>query len=187
MAYPWSKLNPWPRKPWGFGSVSFPAEYTYGLILPQRGLRTRAYLPGPKDRMVLGKTKLPYFHVMDFSLTSQESLDGTILPTDNFTMLAIMGTAKLDGEGAAHFRTQSFQLTDTNGNGLKFSSTAVDDANAVGSAMLPLILRCPYPAPNMLAILNRTANVNSEHNAVQIVMYGVKELDATGAPPATNV
>lgn len=181
--YQWNKLNAWPRKPWGFGQVSFPEQYEYGFLRPDRMMRSVAYVPDAKERRLLGQSKLPYFHVMNFPLGPQESLDGNILPTDNFVMLALMGTSETsDQEVAGKFRTQFFQLTDDAGNGVRFSSTGVNGENAVGTAQKPLFIKRPYPCPNMLAILNRTANRNTIPNDVQIVVYGVKELDATGAP-----
>jgi len=182
--YQWNKLNPWPRKPWGFGQVSFPEQYEYGFLRPDRMMRSRAYIPDSLERALLGFAKLPYFHVMNFSLDSQESQDNNILPTDNFVMLALMGTSVEEGEEfpiEGKFRTQFFQLTDDQGNGMRFSSTGVNGENAVGTAQRPLFLRRPYPCPNMMAILNRTANRDTVHNDVQIVVYGVKDLDATGA------
>ncbi len=187
--YQWNKLNPWPRRPWGFGQVSFPEQYEYGFLRPNRMMRSIAYIPDARERALLGFSKLPYFHVMNFDLAAQETQDNNILPTDNFVLLSLMGTSvatdTVDDEPvliAGHFRTQFFQLTDDSGNGMRFSSTGVNGENAVGTAQKPLFFRKPYPAPNMLAILNRTANRDTLPNAVQIVAYGVKDLDATGAP-----
>lgn len=179
---------PWPRSAWGFGGRSYPRGYSYGLLLPRRTLRTRAYVPDARDRMALGHGKLPYWHVMNFSLASQETQDGAIVPTDNFILLAMMGTSTPFTVGVdLPFRTQSFQLTDTSGNGVRFSTVGVDGENFVGTAQRPMIIKRPYPTPNMLSILNRTANRSTSANTVQLAFYGVKDVDAQGAaPPAYN-
>lgn len=169
------------KQPWGFGQASFPSGWRYGLLLPRRTVASRAYLPGPKERMALGRTRIPFWWVMDFTLEPQASGDGTITPIYNFTLLSMMATS----EQEAGFRTQNFQLSDNCGSGAAFSRVGIDFPNAAGTAQRPLFIKKPYPMPNMLSLLNRTANLDATvdtTNDVQLAFYGVRDMDHMGVP-----
>lgn len=150
-----------------------PRRWALGLITPQRKLASRAYYPGPVVRFALGDSKRAYWHVLDYTLAARRSADNEIIPQDGFVLMALTGNS----QRAPGFRTQFFQVLDGK-NGLRWSRTGVNFPNLLGSGALPFVLRRPYPAPELRAILNRVGNldtVDAQTNAVQIVLYGVKD------------
>ena len=157
---------------WGFRRApSFPEGYPYGLMLSYAKTASRAYLPSALERRSLGKNKQPFWWVFDYDLQSQASDDDAIAPTANFVALSMMSTSSQ----AAGFRTQFRQMADNKGLGFNFSRVPVDNANLFGTAQYPAFLKHPYPMPNHLSLLNRTANKAAAENVIQIAIFGVRD------------
>ena len=146
---------PFPKKPWGFGGRSFPRGWTYGLMLPRYKIFSRAYLPGPKERMALGRNKIPFWHSMRYDLQAQVSGDGNITPLNNVVLLSMMATSSQ----AKGFRSQFGQLVDDQGKVCRWSRVGINSPNMFGTAQKPFPIKHPYPMPNLLALLNRCANL----------------------------
>lgn len=147
------------------------------VALPWANLMERAYLPSPIERKALGRCKTPFWHVLEFSLQAEETGDSGIVPTSNFTALALLATT----DQSAGFRARLRQIVDEQGNGFNFSRVPIRDVNLVGTAQRPLFLKHPYPMPNLLSLLNRTTNrapstaPSSGVNNIQICVYGVRD------------
>ncbi len=122
--------------------------------------------PEEIDVAPLGQNRAPYWWPFNYntqdsnSLQAQQTLDAAISPAGNFIILKILATAS-QPKG---FRTQFRQLVDSNGGGLNFSRVGIEQSNMaglVGDPVLPqapFTLPIPYATPNLLSILNRTAN-----------------------------
>ena len=156
---------------------TFPPGWTLGLVLPWCVMTARAYLPSVPERRALGSRKTPFWHVLNYTLQAQETGDSGIVPTSNFTALALVATT----DQARGLRARFRQIVDERGNGFNFSRVPINDANGFGTAQRPLFLKHPYPMPNLLSVLNRTANralttdPNSGVNNIQICVYGVRD------------
>ena len=156
------------NRPWaGQG----PARISLGLMTPRRKLASSAYFPGPRARLHLRGAKMPYWHVINYSLASRESGDSRVVTGKEFTLVALMGNSDQAGES---FRTQFFHLIDKR-RGFRFSRTGLNVGNALGRATDPFILRRPYSMPNETTLLNRTQNLATVTNAIQIVAYGLMD------------
>ena len=157
--------------------MSYPEGWRLGLVLPWCIVMARAYLPSPPERQAIGSRKTPFWYALDYNLQAQVTDNNGISPTGNFVGLAIVSTAS-QGRG---FRTQFRQLADEQGNGFAFSRVPIDDVNSTGTAQRPLFLKHPYPMPNNLSLLNRTANKalstdpSAGRNAIQVCIYGVRD------------
>ncbi len=162
---------PFPRKPWGRGGGSYPAAYTFGLLLSARGLGSVAYLPAVKERRALGRNRVPFWHVLSYNVQSQASDNQSIAPTGNFVALSMMATPTTNNQ----LRTQFRQIADEGGMGFNLSRVLVDNLNQFGTAQRPFIFRHLYPMPNHLSLLNRMTNLATTANVVQICIYGVKD------------
>ena len=157
--------------------TTYPEGWTLGLVLPWCVATARAYLPSSPERRAIGSRKSPFWLVLDYDLQAQVTDNNGVSPTGNFVALAIVSTATR----TRGFRTQFRQLADEQGNGFALSPVPIDDVNAAGTAQRPLFLKHPYPMPNHLSLLNRTANKalstdpSSGRNAIQICIYGVRD------------
>ncbi len=163
---------PFPRGGvWKFGRGQFPRGWPFGFLMPGSTLASSAYMPGPKERRALGYNRIPYWHVINYAAGAQVSLDDEILPVGNFILLALTATRSQMGPG---FQSQFFQLADESGTGFRFSRIGIIDFNVFGTAERPWIFKIPYPLPNLLALLNRTANRSLLANTIQLAFYGVR-------------
>lgn len=151
---------------WERGSTAWPRMWGVGIILPRR------------VRLSLAGAAHPYWHVIASALAARESQDSDILPDDDFTAIALIGSAT---EPERSFRSQFYQVVDAD-NGYQISRLPVNQENLLGSAQRPFLLRHPYPMPNRHAFLNRTQNMRNAANTAQTVIYGVKEYRTKGAP-----
>jgi hypothetical protein len=166
----------WQRGPWKFaGGAPFPRGWTFGLVTPGYKLLSSAYLPGSKARRAIGSNRIPFWHVVNYTLAALASGDDRILPTNHFILLSIMATMS-QGNG---FQTQFFQVADDKGTGFRFSNVGVIFDEITGTAEAPYIMRRPYPMQDLLPLANRVANRATAANTVQLVLYGLKQY-ATG-------
>lgn len=161
------------RGPWRFGGPQFPSGWPFGLLLPETGLQSSAYVTPPKERQALGLAqRLPYWFVINYTVGALISSDDQILPVGNFVALALIGSSQ---QGPTSYQTQWFQLVDGQGQGFRFSRIGVIDRNMIGTANRPFILRHIYPMPNLLSLLNRLSNRAAATQNVQLCVYGVRE------------
>jgi hypothetical protein len=144
---------------WERGASAWPRAWGVGKILPRR------------VRVALAGAIHPYWHVINNALAARESQDSDILPDDDFTAIALIGSAT---EPPRSFRSQFYQVVDPD-NGYQISRLPVNQENLLGTAQRPFLLRNPYPMPNRHAFLNRTQNMRNAANTAQTVIYGVKE------------
>lgn len=157
--------------------MTYPEGWTLGLVLPWCIPTARAYLPSVPERRAIGARKTPFWYAMNYSLQAQVTDNNGVSPLGNFVALAVLGSTSQ----ARGFRTKFRQLVDQSGKGFSFSRVPIDDVNSGGTAQRPLFLKHPYPMPNNLGLLNRTANKalttdpSAGVNAVQICIYGVRD------------
>src|SRR5262249_34831453 len=124
------------------GTKPFPPNFVFGFMTPGRTIASSAYLPGVKQRRALGSNRIPFWHVLNYSLASLQALDNNALPSNDFVLLAIVGTSS---QGPNSFQTQFYQVNAPGGAGLKLSRVPVTDSNIVGSAQAPAIQKRPWP------------------------------------------
>lgn len=152
--------------------MQFPRGWPFGFLMPEMGLASSAYVPTPRDRLALGTQRVPYWLVINYTPGALVSVDDQMLPIGNFVALALLGTSE---RGPTSYQTQFFQLADTTGSGFRFSRIGIIDQNGVGTAERPFVFKRPYPMPDLLALLNRTANRASASQNIQLCVYGVRE------------
>lgn len=145
-----------------------PVRIALGLMTPRRKLASSAYFPGPRARLHLRGAKMPYWQVINYSLDSRESGDSRVVTGKDFTLVALMGNSDQAGES---FRTQFYHLVDKR-RGFRFSRTGLNVGNALGNGADPFILRRPYSMPSETALLNRTQNLATVTNTIQVAAYG---------------
>jgi len=160
------------RGPWKTGGRQYPVGWPFGLLLPETGLASSAYVTTPKDRRALGKQRVPFWQVINYTLGALVSGDDQVMPVGNFVALALVGTSE---QGPTSYQSQDFQLVDEQGQGFRFSRVGVIDSNIHGTANQPFIFRRPYPMPDLLSLLNRTANRAAVSQNIQVCIYGVRE------------
>lgn len=147
------------------------AKIMLGLMTPRRKLASSAYFPGPRARAPLYGGKQPYWQVFNYSLNSRQSGDSRIVTGKNFTLVALMGNSNQAG---LSFRTQFYHMVGP-GLGFRFSRVGENFSNHVGSATDPFILRRPYVMAAETSLQNRTQNLTTNTNAIQIVAYGLMD------------
>lgn len=129
------------------------------------------------QRRAIGSRKTPFWLALDYSLAALVTDYNGAPAAGNFIALAIVGTSSR----SRGFRTRFHQVVGEGGAAIPLSRVPIDQANAVGTAQRPLFLRHPFPMPNFLSLLNRTANralstdPSSGQNAIQICVYGVRD------------
>jgi hypothetical protein len=160
------------RGPWKTAKRQYPVGWPFGFLIPETGLASSAYVTTPKDRRALGKQRVPFWQVINYALGALVSGDDQVMPVGNFVALALVGTSE---QGPGSYQTQHFQLVDEAGQGFRFSRVGVIDSNINGTANRPFIFRRPYPMPDLLSLLNRTANRAATAQNVQLCIYGVRE------------
>lgn len=164
-------------------------RYPYNSTFKDDWQLANAREPDEIDLAPLGHARAPYWWPFNYntqesnSLQAQQTLDGAISPAANFILLKLLATAS-QPKG---FRTQFRQLINSNGGGLNFSRVGIEQSNVaglvgtVGTPQAPFTLPIPYATPNLLSILNRTANKantldpGTGVNDVQICMFGMRE------------
>ena len=162
------------RGAWREGQKPYPRGWPFGLLMPGTTIASSAYLPGPRERRALGGNRVPYWHIINYAAGAQVSLDDQVLPVGDFVLLALTATRSQMGPG---FQSQFFQLADDKGTGFRFSRIGIIDFNCFGTAERPWIFKYPYPLPNLLALLNRTANRSLFANTIQLAFYGVRHYE----------
>ena len=167
--------SPWFRRgAWKWGGLKYPKGWKLGLYLPRWGIRSRLFVPSPKDRMALGPDRYPYWYVLDYTGANapiaRDSGDDRLLPDRDFTALALLGNSD---QAAPTFTTGFFQVIGE--GGFRFQRVAVDSRSMLGTARFPLLLKHPFHHPNGEPLLNRVINLTTLTNSVQVVVYGVKQ------------
>jgi hypothetical protein len=145
-------------------NAGLPMRHALGLWLTHRKLASPGYVPGPQARQALAG-KLPYWYVFDFNLAARQTTELRAVTSKNFYLLAVLGNPAPQ----TTFRAQIFDAKRKK----RFSDRGMNDANLVGIAALPFLLREPYQFAPLSPILVRVQNVSNAANAGQIVLYGM--------------
>ncbi len=162
--------NCWTQSRW---PLQFPRGWPLGVITGPRKHATKNFMPGPRERMAIGRRVSPFWHVVNFALPARETADSQIVPRDNFALAALMATTDQPAPAGATFHARFFQVRGQ--AGYSFSRTGINGGNCLGTAPRPFYFRKPYWAPNGEAILCRAANTVAAVNNVQVVLFGYRQ------------
>ena len=164
--------NAWNYRRWPY---PFPAAYKLGIYTGQRKVTSRAFLPGPLERMAIGQPVEPYWHVVNFAPESRDSGDGEVVPTGSLAYMALMAStdqAAPAGQNAS-FDAHLYQVAGEK-SGHRWQRTLVNAPNFFGTAQQPFYLRKPYYAPNRMPLLVRVSNRTTVTNNIQVVVFGLR-------------
>lgn len=147
--------------------------FPWGYMTPENNFTARAYYPPPLARAALGRGRIPYWHIVDFTLAARASGDDEFLPTGNFVGLTMMGNST---QGPKSYQLQFFQILTARGQkGRPFSRIPVIERAAVGTGALPMIFRELLPLPDLLSVLVRIQNRTAAANTVQVALFGLQQ------------
>ena len=159
--------------------------------LPEHKFASNRYLPAPvylKDLY----WKRPFWYGFDIPLKGQQTLEIRQTARYNFWLLAITGTTA--HRGTNNFQIQIFHVRAKPVSeqspwqrlksllGGKFSRTAVDQANSVGTASHKSWLRYPYKFSQGDTIVIQAKNLMTDPLTARVTLEGVDDKQLTLAP-----
>lgn len=141
--------------------------------LPYRKGLSERFLPEPlyiKDLYY----KAPFWQQVDIVLTSQQTLETRQTARYRFWLLALTGSDSA-GNGLDNFMLQIFHADAKH----KFSRTAVDVVNGLGTAKHKYWLRRPYRFEQGDTIIFQAKNLTKGALTAHICMEGVNDVTAS--------
>lgn len=165
---------------------SIRTRWALGVYLPRRKLASLAWVPSRREQKQLRGGR-PFWHVPyppnstqpgNFVIPANQTQEARTTFTSDFLLLAVLVSSTVGGSqtnpGA---RIQLFHQPLKKGKGRRFSAIGLNDINAGGSAKDPFIYRRPYRIRAGSAVLVRVQNLQNASNQVQVVLYGVQDVD----------